>query len=104
MKIVLISNCSLDIEQYVEFKISILISPSKSLISSRWVTYIIYQEYELKRVPYKSSPSRCTLAKATDQHHERSPLRGSLLAASAARFVPSALKVRSFWMDYTKEN
>ena len=48
------------------------------------------------------SPSRCTLAKATDQHHERvsSPLRGSLLAASAARFGPSALKVRSFWMDY----
>ena len=42
------------------------------------------------------SPSRCTLAKATDQHHER----GSLLAASAARFGPSALKVRSFWMDY----
>ena len=27
------------------------------------------------------------------------PLRGSLLAASAARFGPSALKVRSFWMD-----
>ena len=66
------------------------------------------------------SPSRCTLAKATDQHHERvsplrgsllaasaasfgpsalKPLRGSLLAASAARFGPSALKVRSFWMD-----
>ena len=34
------------------------------------------------------STSRCT------------PLRGSLLAASAARFGPSALKVRSFWMDY----
>ena len=28
------------------------------------------------------------------------PLHGSLLAASAARFGPSALKVRSFWMDY----
>ena len=39
MKIVLVSKCSLDIEQYVEFKISVLISPSKSLISSRWVTY-----------------------------------------------------------------
>ena len=26
--------------------------------------------------------------------------RDSLLAASAARFGPSALKVRSFWMDY----
>ena len=35
-----------------------------------------------------TSPSRCTLAKATDQHHE---LRGSLLAASAARFGPLAL-------------
>ena len=38
MKIILVSNCSLDIEQYVEFKMSLLISPSKSLISSRWVT------------------------------------------------------------------
>ena len=40
MKIVLVSKCSLDIEQYVEFKMSVLISPSKSLISSRWVTFI----------------------------------------------------------------
>ena len=40
MKIVLVSKCSLHIEQYVEFKMSVLISPSKSLISSRWVTYI----------------------------------------------------------------
>ena len=40
MKIVLVSKCSLDIEQYVEFKKSVLISPSKSLISLRWVTYI----------------------------------------------------------------
>ena len=40
MKIVLVSKYSLDIEQYVEFKMSVLISPSKSLISSRWVTYI----------------------------------------------------------------
>ena len=39
MKIVLVSKCSLDIEQYVEFKMSVLISPSKSLISLRWVTY-----------------------------------------------------------------
>ena len=38
MKIIFVSNCSLDIEQYVEFKMSILISPSKSLISSHWVT------------------------------------------------------------------
>ena len=52
------------------------------------------------RFKVEPSPSRCTLAKATDQHHERvSKLRGSLLAASAARFGPSALKVRSFWMD-----
>ena len=40
MKIVLVSKCSLDITQYVEFKISVLISPSKSLISSYWVTYV----------------------------------------------------------------
>ena len=38
MKIVLVSKCSLDIEQYAEFKMSVLISPSKSLISSRWVS------------------------------------------------------------------
>ena len=40
MKIVLVSKCSLYIEQYVEFKISVLISPSKPLISSRWVTNV----------------------------------------------------------------
>ena len=39
MKMVLVSKCFLDIEQYVEFKMSVLISPSKSLISSRWVTH-----------------------------------------------------------------
>ena len=39
MKIVLVSKRSLDIEQNVEFKISVLISPSKSLISSCWVTF-----------------------------------------------------------------
>ena len=38
MKIVFVSKCSLDIEQYEEFKMLVLISPSKSLISSRWVT------------------------------------------------------------------
>ena len=38
MKIVLVSKCSLDIEQHVEFEMSVLISPSKSLISSCWVT------------------------------------------------------------------
>ena len=38
MKIVLVSKCSLDIKQYVEFKMLVLIFPSKSLISSRWVT------------------------------------------------------------------
>ena len=40
MKIVLVSKCLLDIEQYVKFKMSVLISASKSLISSRWVTYL----------------------------------------------------------------
>ena len=43
MKIVLVSKCSLDIEQYVEFKMSVLISRSKSLISSRWVTFMIFR-------------------------------------------------------------
>ena len=40
MKIILVSKCSLDIEQYVEFKMSVSISPSKSLISSCWVTIV----------------------------------------------------------------
>ena len=31
MKIILVSKCFLNIEQYVEFKMSVLISPSKSL-------------------------------------------------------------------------
>ena len=31
---------SLKIEQNIEFKMSVLISPSKSLISSRWVTIV----------------------------------------------------------------
>ena len=39
MEIVLVSKCSLDIEQYDEFKVSVLISPSKSLISLHWVTF-----------------------------------------------------------------
>ena len=30
MKIVLVSKCSLDIKQYVEFKMSVLISPSRA--------------------------------------------------------------------------
>ena len=38
MEIVLVSRYSLDIEQYVEFKMLVVISPSKRLISSRWVT------------------------------------------------------------------
>ena len=46
---------------------------------------------DFQKNPYEYSPSRCTLAKATDQHHER----------VSASFGPSALKVRSFWMDYT---
>ena len=29
MKIILVSKCYLDVEQYVEFKMSVLISPSK---------------------------------------------------------------------------
>ena len=42
MKIFLVSKCSLDIEQHVEFKMSVLISPSKSLISLCWVTYTVF--------------------------------------------------------------
>ena len=34
-----VSTYSLDMEQYVIFQMSVLVSPSKSLISSRWVTY-----------------------------------------------------------------
>ena len=39
MKIVIVSKCFLEIEQYVEFEMSVLVSPSKSLISSPWITY-----------------------------------------------------------------
>ena len=46
MEIALVSKCSLDIEQYVEFKMLVLISPSKSLISSRWVTNILTKDIE----------------------------------------------------------
>ena len=40
MNILLVSKCTLDIEQYDEFKISVLLSLSKSLISLCWVTYV----------------------------------------------------------------
>ena len=56
IKIVLVSKCSSDIEQYVEFEMSVLISPSKSLISSRWVTIfnltlsILQRERDLQMV------------------------------------------------------
>ena len=40
-----------------------------------------------------------SLRPQTNTTSASAPLRGSLLAASAARFGPSALKVRSFWMD-----
>ena len=39
MKIAFVSKCSLDMEQDVEFEMSVLISPSKNLISLCWVTY-----------------------------------------------------------------
>ena len=35
----------------------------------------------MDHMPVWDSPSRCTLAKATDQHHERVPLRGSFRGA-----------------------
>ena len=41
MKIVLMSKRSLDIEQYVELEMSVLISPSKSLINLHWVTFLL---------------------------------------------------------------
>ena len=44
MKIVLASKCSLDIKQYVEFKMSVLIAPSKSLVSLRCVTYVLVNQ------------------------------------------------------------
>ena len=39
MKIILMSICSLDIEQYVEFEMSGLMSPLKSLSSLHWITH-----------------------------------------------------------------
>ena len=48
MKLVLVSKCFLDIEQYVEFKMSVLISPSKGLISLRLAEKLIdhYVQYK----------------------------------------------------------
>ena len=43
MKVSFVLKCSLDIEEYGEIKMSVLISPSKSLISSRWVTFNGYR-------------------------------------------------------------
>ena len=66
MKIILVSKCFLDIEQYVELKMSVLISPSKSLISSRWVTYIpdkkIYYAHNFQHyICYSVLPNTCIL-------------------------------------------
>ena len=36
MKIVLVSKCFLDIEQYAEFKMSVLISPSRASLARVW--------------------------------------------------------------------
>ena len=58
MIIILVSKCSIDIEQYVEFKMSVLISPSKSLISWRWVTFVssIMKMYQFKTSHVKKKP------------------------------------------------
>ena len=56
MKIVSVSKCSLDIEKYVEFKMSVLKSPSKSLISSRWVTYCRAGLFEVLASTYSPGP------------------------------------------------
>ena len=51
MEIILLSKCSLDIEQYVKFKMSVLVSPSKSLISLRLVTFnfdIFVEKYKVE--------------------------------------------------------
>ena len=57
MKVILVSKCSLDSEQYVEFKMFVLISPSKSLISSRWVTYTKHYQVQTVKAENCSSSS-----------------------------------------------
>ena len=52
----------------------------------------------------EDSPFRCTLAKATDQHHERASTARLATRHCTARFRPLALKARSFWMDYTEDS
>ena len=47
MKIVLVSKCSLDIGQYFEFQMSILISPLKSLISLELGHIFLQKELQL---------------------------------------------------------
>ena len=54
MKIVLVSKCSLDIGHYAEFKMSVFISPSNSLISSHWVTF------ELTECCFQNSFGTCS--------------------------------------------
>ena len=80
MKVILVSKCSLDIEQYVEFKISVLISPSKSLISSRWVT-ILNSDLSFQKKTKKSLlvtlplvTLHFVLQRRTQLPHEKIPL------------------------------
>ena len=53
MKTILVSKCLLFSEKYFELKISILISPSKSLIYSSWVTYFVLF-FELDQGPSRN--------------------------------------------------
>ena len=63
MKIILVSKYSLDIEQYAEFKMSVLISLSKSLISLRWVTFTQWSFCISSWLTSKSHELRATLDK-----------------------------------------
>ena len=99
MKIVLLSKCSLDIEQYVEFKMSILISPSKSLISLRWVTYKFWQKKGLKLCFYGSPKYTLSYMKrraAPGDHQKSYNYFCKFRPKRACNYAYSAWKIQNF--------
>ena len=70
MKIVLVSKCSLDIEQYVKYQLSVLILPSNSLISSRWVTFCSPFSYLLIAPKWREKESARRVTPKRTEHDE----------------------------------
>ena len=85
MKMVLVLKYFLDIEQYVEFKMSVLIFPSKSLISSRWDNML------------KLNPSKC---QALQVYFGKNPLQpGDLRIGSEPPSYINEAKVLDLYLE-----